>query len=329
MSNSKEIKQNGNKPAAPSRKLGFFNSQVFYLVLVIIIIIVIASVLNSNFLSLRNFLNIMQQISILGILTMCMSLLMISGGLDISIGNMTGLIAIVFARMLLSGKNIFLCVIVALALGLTFGFINGLIIAKSKVTPLIITLGMNYVFLGIALIVGGGRPQAITGQFEFLGQSKIGGVVPFAIIIFLLIFAFAFLLRKYTKYGRRLNAIGGNSLAAYLSGINVDLHVVSIYTLSGLIVGFASLILISRLGMVQADVGANFALQALAAAIIGGITFEGGKGSLVGAFFGVLLLGILNNALNIVGVSSFTQTIILGAIIVVATVISNIGQMRR
>ena len=329
MSNSKETKQKGDGPAASFRRPGFLNNQVFYLILVIILIVIIASILNPNFLTLRNVLNIMQQISILGILTMCMSLLMISGGLDISIGNMTGLIAIVFARMLLSGNGIFLGVIVALVLGTVFGFVNGVIIAKSKVTPLIITLGMNYVFLGIALIVGGGRPQAITGQFEFLGQSKIGGVVPVAIIIFIAIFVFSFLLRKYTKYGRRLNAIGGNPLAAYLSGINVDMHVISIYTLSGFIVGFAGLILVSRLGMVQADVGANFALQALAAAIIGGITFEGGKGSLVGAFFGVLLLGILNNALNIVGVSSFTQTIVLGAIIVIATVISNIGKMRR
>ncbi len=329
MSNSKEIKQKENWPDSIVRRLRFLKNQIFYLVLVIIIIIIIASVLNPNFLTLRNILNIMQQISILGILTMCMSLLMLSGGLDISIGNMAGLIAIVFARMLLTGKSIFLSVIVALALGMIFGFINGLIIAKSKVTPLIITLGMNYVFLGIALIVGGGRPQSIIGQFEFLGQSKIGGVVPVAIIMFLLIFAFSFFLRKYTKYGRRLNAIGGNSLAAYLSGINVDLHVISIYTLSGLIVGFAALTLISRLGMVQADVGANLALQALAAAIIGGITFEGGKGSLVGAFFGVLLLGILSNSLNIIGVSSFTQTIVLGAIIVIATVISNIGKMRR
>ncbi|MHB8279122.1 MAG: ABC transporter permease [Candidatus Humimicrobiaceae bacterium] len=329
MSNSNEIKQKGNGPASPAKRLGFFKNQVFYLILVIIIIGVVASVINPNFLTLRNFLNVMQQISTLGILTMVMSLLMISGGLDISIGNMVGLIAIVFARMLLLGKSFFLCVIVALALGMIFGFINGLIIAKSKVTPLIITLGMNYVFLGIALIVGGGRPQSITGQFEFLGQSKIGGVVPVAIILFLVIFAFAFLLRKYTKYGRRLNAIGGNTVAAYLSGINVDLHIISIYTLSGLIVGFTSLILVSRLGMVQADVGGNFALQALAAAIIGGITFEGGRGSLVGAFFGVLLFGILNNALNIIGVSSFIQTIVLGAIIVTATVISNIGKMRR
>lgn len=329
MANTNEFNQNKEGKVSLSKRLGFFKHQIVYLILVIIAIGIVASALNPNFLTLRNFLNVMQQISTLGILTMVMSLLMISGGLDISIGNMVGLIAIVFARMLLAGKSIFLCIIAALVLGIIFGFINGLIIAKSKVTPLIITLGMNYVFLGIALIVGGGRPQSITGQFEFLGQAKIGGTVPVAIIMFLVIFAFAFLLRKYTKYGRRLNAIGGNSVAAYLSGINVDLHIISIYTLSGLIVGFTSLILVSRLGMVQADVGSNYALQALAAAIIGGITFEGGKGSLVGAFFGVLLFGILNNALNIIGVSSFIQTIVLGAIIVIATVISNIGKMRR
>lgn len=329
MLNSKEIKQKENGPVSNVRKMGFLNNQIFYLILVIIAIGIIATVMNPNFLTLRNFLNVMQQISILGILTMCMSLLMISGGLDISIGNMAGLIAIIFARMLLAGISIWIGVIVALILGIIFGFINGIIIAKSKVTPLIITLGMSYVFLGVALIFAGGRPQTITGQFSFLGEAKIGGVVPVAIIIFLAVFAFAFLLRKYTKYGRRLNAIGGNTLAAYLSGINVDLHIVSIYALSGLIVGFTALILVSRLGMVRADSGSVFALQALAAAIIGGITFEGGKGSLIGAFFGVFLIGILYNAMNIIGITTYVQTIVLGAIIVIATVISNIGKMRR
>lgn len=330
------LNKKNNNPAekelsSGSGKFGFLNTQITYLIIVIVIIAVVASIINPKFLTLRNFLNIMQQISILGILTMCMSLLMISGGLDISIGNMAGLIAIIFARMLLAGINLFLCVIVSLVLGLFLGFINGIIIAKSKVTPLIITLGMNYVFLGIALIIGGGRPQTITGRFQFLGEAKIGGVVPVSIIIFFMIFLFAFFLRKYTKYGRRLNAIGGNSQAAFLSGINVDLHVISIYTLSGIIVGFTALILVSRLGMVRADSGSEYALQALAAAIIGGITFEGGRGSLVGAFFGVILLGVIYNAMNIIGVSSYVQTIVLGAIIVVATVISQLGagKLRR
>ena len=326
--NNKNINKNSDERLSIIRRLSFLNSQITYLVLVIIIIGMIATVLNPNFLTLRNFFNIMQQISVLGILTMCMSLLMISGGLDISIGNMAGLVAMIFAKMLIAGESITISVITVLAIALILGFINGVIIAKSKVTPLIITLGMNYVFLGVALIIGGGRPQTIIGQFEFLGEAKVGPV-PVAIIIYFLIFLFAFFLRKNTKYGRRINAIGGNSQAAFLSGINVDWHVISIYALSGLIVGLAGLVLVSRLGMVRANSGSDFALQALAAAIIGGITFEGGRGSLIGAFFGVLLLGILYNAMNIIGISSYLQTIVLGAIIVIATVISNIGRMRR
>jgi len=328
MLNNKNINKNSDERLSIIRRLSFLNSQITYLVLVIITIGIIATVLNPNFLTLRNFFNIMQQISVLGILTMCMSLLMISGGLDISIGNMAGLVAMIFAKMLIAGESITISVITVLAIALILGFINGVIIAKSKVTPLIITLGMNYVFLGVALIIGGGRPQTIIGQFEFLGEAKVGPV-PVAIIIYFLIFLFAFFLRKNTKYGRRLNAIGGNSQAAFLSGINVDWHVISIYALSGLIVGLAGLVLVSRLGMVRANSGSDFALQALAAAIIGGLTFEGGRGSLIGAFFGVLLLGILYNAMNIIGVSSYLQTIVLGAIIVIATVISNIGKMRR
>ena len=326
--NNKNINKNSDERLSIIRRLSFLNSQITYLVLVIIIIGIIATVLNPNFLTLRNFFNIMQQISVLGILTMCMSLLMISGGLDISIGNMAGLVAMIFAKMLIAGESITISVITVLAIALILGFINGVIIAKSKVTPLIITLGMNYVFLGVALIIGGGRPQTIIGQFEFLGEAKVG-LVPVAIIIYFLIFLFAFFLRKNTKYGRRFNAIGGNSQAAFLSGINVDWHVISIYALSGLIVGLAGLVLVSRLGMVRANSGSDFALQALAAAIIGGITFEGGRGSLIGAFFGVLLLGILYNAMNIIGISSYLQTIVLGAIIVIATVISNIGKMRK
>lgn len=327
MLNTKDIDQK-NKKVSIGNKFRFLNSQITYLVLVIIGVGIVASIMNPNFLTIRNFFNILQQISILGILTMCMSFLMISGGLDISIGNMAGLVAVIFAKILLSGKSVFISVIVALIMGTVFGFINGLIIAKSKVTPLIITLGMNYVFLGIALVIGGGRPLTIAGQFEFLGGAKVGPV-PVAIIIYLLIVAFVFFLRKYTKYGRRLNAIGGNSQAAFLSGINVDWYTISIYTLVGLIVALAGLVLVSRLGMIKADYGSDLALQAIAAAIIGGISFDGGRGSFVGAFFGVLLLGILYNAMNIIGVSSYLQTIVLGAIIVVATVISNIGKMRR
>ena len=246
MLNTKGIDQNESNKTSIGSKFRFLNSQSTYLVGVIILIAIVATIINPNFLTLRNMFNVLQQISVLGIMTMCMSLLMISGGLDVSIGNMAGLVSIVFAKMLLAGQSLLVSVITLLILSTACGFANGLIVAKSKVTPLIITLGMSYVFLGIALIIGGGRPQAISG-FAFLGAAKVGPI-PVSILIYLLVVAFAFCLRKYTKYGRRLNAIGGNPIAAYLSGINVDWHIISMYALSGLIVGLASLVLYQDLG---------------------------------------------------------------------------------
>ncbi len=309
-------------------KLKFLKHQITYLIIVLVVISVVATLINPRFFTSRNFFNIMQQISVLGILTMCMALLMISGGLDISIGNMAGLVGIIFVKMVLSGYSIGFSVFVVLTLSTIMGAINGIIIAKSKVTPLIITLGMMYVFYGFALLIAGGRPLALGNRFQFLGRAHIGPI-PFPIIIYLAVFAFAYLLRRYTKYGRRLNAIGGNVHTAYLSGINVDAHMISIYALSGLIAGLAGLVLASRLGMIRADGGTGYELKALAATIIGGITFEGGRGSIIGAFFGVLLLGVMYNAMNIIGVSSYLQTIFLGAIIVIATVLSNVGKMKR
>ena len=303
-------------------------SQSGYLVLVIVAVSVVATILNPRFLSARNIFNIMQQISVLGILTTCMALLMIAGNLDISIGNLAGLVGIIFTRMVLAEHSMFLATIAVLALAAVLGLINGLIISKSKTTPLIITLGMMYVFYGVALIISQGRPLSLSGQFEFLGRAKIGPV-PFTIVVYILVFVLGYLMLKYTTYGRRLNAIGGNKEATFLSGINVDRHVISLYGLSGLVAGLAGLVLASRLGMVRADSGTGYELQALAATIIGGITFEGGRGSLVGAFLGVLLLGIMYNAMNIVGVSSYMQTIFLGVVIVAATVISYIGKLKR
>lgn len=314
------------------RGIRFIKNQNTLLIIIIIAISVIASFINPNFLTYRNISNILQQVSVLGIATMCMGLLMLAGQLDLSIGAMMGLVGVIFVKMVKAGVSVELSVLAVLAIAAFCGFVNGIIVAKSKVMPLIITLGMLYVYYGLALYISDGRPNALGDYFRFLGQSKLGPEnfsIPFTIIVFLLIFLLAFAMNKYTKYGRRLNAIGGNRLTAYLAGINVDMHIISLYVLVGLIMGLAGLVLASRLGNVRAGSGDGYELKALAAVIIGGITFEGGKGSLIGAFFGVILLGVIYNAMNIVGVSSYFQTMVLGAIIVITTVISNIGKIRR
>lgn len=314
------------------RGIRFIKNQNTLLIIIIIAISVIASFINPNFLTYRNISNILQQVSVLGIATMCMGLLMLAGQLDLSIGAMMGLVGVIFVKMVKAGVSVELSVLAVLAIAAFCGFVNGIIVAKSKVMPLIITLGMLYVYYGLALYISDGRPNALGDYFRFLGQSKLGPEnfsIPFTIIVFLLIFLLAFAMNKYTKYGRRLNAIGGNRLTAYLAGINVDMHIISLYVLVGLIMGLAGLVLASRLGNVRAGSGDGYELKALAAVIIGGITFEGGKGSLIGAFFGVVLLGVIYNAMNIVGVSSYFQTMVLGAIIVITTVISNIGKTRK
>jgi len=313
------------------KRFGFIKNQNFFLIIIIIVISVIVSFINPNFFTYRNISNILQQVSVLGIATMCMGLLMLAGQLDLSIGAMMGLVGVIFVKMVKAGVSVELSVLAVLAIATFCGFINGIIVAKSNVMPLIITLGMLYVYYGLALYISDGRPNALGDYFRFLGQSKLGPknfAIPFTVVVFLLIFLFAFAMNKYTKYGRRLNAIGGNRLTAYLAGINVDMHIISLYTLVGLIMGLAGLVLTSRLGNVRAASGEGYELKALAAVIIGGITFEGGRGSLTGAFFGVVLLGVIYNAMNIIGVSSYFQTMVLGAIIVVTTVISSLGKRK-
>ena len=162
---------------------------------------------------------------------MSMGLLMLSGQLDLSIGSIMALVGVVFVKMIKSGISIELSVLAVLAIATLCGLLNGIIIAKSNVMPLIVTLGMLYVYYGIALYISNGRPNALGDYFRFLGQSKIGTEsfgIPFPVVVFLLIFLFTFTIHKYTKYGRRLNAIGGNRLTAYLAGINVDMHIITL-----------------------------------------------------------------------------------------------------
>ena len=251
-------------------KLRVLKHQITYLIIVIAAIFFIAGLINPRFLSIRNLITISSQLTVLGILTISLSLLMISGGLDISIGTMAGLIAMIFAKMVLGGNGVALSIVVVLIISTCLGAINGLIISKTKVMPLIISLGMMYVYYGISLFVSDGRPQALGDRFQFLGRATIGPI-PYAVLIYLFITFLFYMIRKYTNYGRRLTAMGGNVHTAYLSGLNVDLHQISIYALNGFIVGIAGLVLVSRLGMIRADAGTGYELQALAAAIVGGI----------------------------------------------------------
>lgn len=312
-----------------TRWSGLLKNQNTLLLIVLVAIGTAVTIANPNFLKLTNIVSILQQVSVLGILTMAMALLLISGGIDLSLGMIMALSGIVISRVITDGGPVWLAVILGLAAATAAGLLNGVIISLTKTMPLIITLGMASVYFGIALLVSGGGFMNFSGAFDPIGRTRIGGIMPTTLIFLFVVVILAFILLNYTRFGRRIVAIGGNEENAYLSGIHVNRYKTVVYTIGGLFAGIASIVLVSRLDSIVATAGTGYELSALTAAVIGGVTFEGGRGSIFGAFIGVLLMGVIANAMTILSVDSYLQTAITGGIIVVAVILSNVSKIRR
>ena len=308
---------------------GMLRDQRVLLIIVIVLLVIVVGCINPKFVKLTNVIAIFQQISVLGILTMVQAMLLISGGIDLSIGNMMALIGVVVATVLMSGQNLFVAVLCGMGVGLVCGLFNGVIISKSRCIPLIITLGTSQIFYGIALLICGGSFLQFKEKLEFMRKIQLYNFLPLMVIFMLAIVVLMFFLLNKTKFGRRIVAIGGNEKNAFLSGINVDLYKIVTYGIGGLIVSLAALILGARLNSITATAGSGYETDALVAAIIGGVTFEGGRGTVFGAFLGCLLTGIISNALDILGVDAYVKVVISGAIIVAAVVLSNIDNLRK
>lgn len=312
-----------------NKRINILKSQPVILTAVIALLIAIISIMNPRFLTQDNFIIIGQQIAVLGIATMAATMLLKSGLFDLSsAGNIS--LTCVLVSLLIMEYNVtpWVAGVIGLMGSFLMGGINGIIVSKTKTPPLIITLGMSWVYSGMALVLTGGVFISLRGQFSFLGRGRIMDI-PVSILIFIGISIITYFILRSTRYGRRLTAIGNNSEVAYLSGINVDRYIIANYTLSGGLVGLAALVLLSRLGSVVATVGVGYELRAIAAAIIGGISIAGGKGSVLGAFLGVILLGVLSNGMNMVGIHSLYQDIVLGLIVVSAVIMSNFDKIRR
>jgi ribose transport system permease protein len=316
------------KVPAGALQRGVFRNQSLLLLLVIVTISIFITITNVQFISSRNILNILQQISVTGIVTMGMGMVLISGGIDLSVGAIISLTCSVVAKLIVSGVDPWLAAPIGLAVGTLCGFTNGLIISRTRCPAFIITLGMLSVYQGIALVVTRGRIVNLSGQFDFMGRPLFA-FAPAYVLVFLVICVIFYVLLNFTRYGRRIYAMGGNEEATYLSGIKVDNLKLKVYGINGLVVGVAALVLLSRLGSANPVMGNGYELQSIAAAVIGGTALDGGRGSVVGCFLGVLLLGIISNSLNILGVSPFYQNIVLGVIIVLAVVMSNLGRGKR
>ena len=291
------------------------------------IICLIISFISPQFLTVSNWTIIITQVSINAILAFGVTFVIITGGIDLSLGSIVA-VASVSAAMLAHPDTypVLLPVFMGLSAGLLMGAFNGFIITKSKIAPFIVTLGTMTIGRGLALILSNGRPVSnLSDSFIFLGSGKILGI-PILIIILIFMFIICSVILNKTILGRYIYALGGNEQAAGASGINVSQVKLAVYSISGLLAGLAGILLTSRITTGQPNAGAGFELDAIAAVVIGGTSTTGGKGSIAGTLIGVLLIGVINNGLDLLNVTSYYQQVVMGIIIIGAVVLDSLNQ---
>ncbi len=307
------------------------------LIILIVVLALVATIVNPKFLRIVNIINIFQQISVLGIVACGVGMLLVSGQIDISVGPQVSLIGIILAMIIqkigglpadyphawLAPFAIPMAFVVSFAVGFLLGLINGITVIKSRVTSFIITLGFGSVYKGAALLISGGASYMLFGRFELLGRGRILNFIPIAILFFIGVVIVTHIILKFLRYGRFLYAIGGNRKAAYVSGISTDRITLTAYVIVGLLDALAALILISRVGSALAVTGDSYSLDSLASVIVGGVAITGGKGNALSFFLGVILIGLLDNALIIMNVNPYMRDVVIGIIIIAAVTISN------
>jgi ribose/xylose/arabinose/galactoside ABC-type transport system permease subunit len=294
---------------------------------VFIIICLILSFISPQFLTVSNWTIIITQVSINALLAFGVTFVIITGGIDLSLGSMVAVTGVTAA--MLAHPDTFpvvLPIFVGLLAGLLMGAFNGFIITKSKIAPFIVTLGTMTIGRGLALILSKGRPISnLSESFNFIGGGNILGI-PFPIIVLILVFIICSVILKKTLLGRYIYAVGGNEQASRASGINVNQVKMAVYSIAGLLAGLAGIVLTSRITTGQPNAGAGFELDAIAAAVIGGTSTSGGTGTMTGTLIGVLLIGVINNGLDLLNVTSYYQQVVMGIIIIGAVVLDSWNQ---
>jgi len=308
---------------------GFLNK--YGIVIILLAMLVAFSLLSEGFFTTRNIFNIIRQISFMGLIAIGVTMVIISGGIDLGSGSVLALAAVVatsLAQIQTSATlkypglivPVYVPVLAALAIGALTGLINGSLIAKFKIPPFIATLGMMTVARGFALIYSNKPLSQLTPEYNFIGQGEIFGV-PFPVIILISVAVVAHIMLNNVPFGRYIYALGGNEQAARISGVNIDRVKIGVYTLAGLLSGLAGLVVSSRVGSGQPGQGVGIELDAIAAAVIGGTSLSGGIGTIWGTIVGSLIIGVLDNGLILLNVDQYWITIVKGTIIVVAVII--------
>jgi inositol transport system permease protein len=309
--------------------------------LIFAVMVVAASILSPAFLSSINLINIVRQMSVVGLIALGVTGVIVSAGIDLSSGSVVGLTAVVAASLAQDPEYstpfypgvhvpLIVAVLAACVVGALVGLINGSLVAKTRIPPFIATLGTYTAIRGLALLYTGGRPISdLKDEYNFIGQGAVLGV-PVPIIILVIMAVVTHILYAHTKFGKYIYAIGGNEQAARVSGIDADKYKMLIYVYASFLAGLAGVVVSSRIGSGQPGLGVGYELDAIAAAVIGGTSLSaGGIGTVAGTIVGALIIGVLNNILDLMNVSAYWQQIIKGCIIVGAVILDQLKQRGR
>lgn len=294
---------------------------IYRSVLILVVICIFASFLSSSFLNVSNLFNVVKQITVAGIVGCGMTFVILTGGIDLSVGSIVGLAGAIAAGILASTNNVFLAVLAALGIGIVCGAINGFFVAQCEIPPFIATLGMMTLLRGCVLVYTKGAPISIkVDSYKFIGKGSIVGV-PVPVIVLVLLYLIAHYILTQTSFGRSIYAFGGNKEASRLSGINVKYTEWLVYIFNGLMSGIAAIVLTARLGSAQSTSGEGIEMDAIAAVILGGTSLSGGTGFVLPTVIGAMIMGIIDNILTLMNVNPHATNIVKGAVVLLAVLV--------
>lgn len=283
-----------------------------------VVLFIVASIISDSFLTVNNIMNVLRQLSYNCIIAVGMGFVILTGGIDLTVGSVVALVSVLVASM--QGLPAPIAVLIGLLVGVAVGFINGFFIVKRRLQPFIVTLAMMTIVKGIAYIYSGGRPiLGLSKGMEKLSTTYIGPL-PLPAVFMIVIVIVAYFLLKHTYYGRSVYAVGGNEEAAKLSGTRTGGVIISCYMISGFLAAFASILSTARVAAGEPILGDGWEMDAIAAVAIGGTAMSGGVGSVIGTFIGALILGVLSNLFNLLNISAYVQQVVRGVIILVAVI---------
>ncbi len=298
-----------------------------------LIFCILSALKPDTFLTMENFMNVLRRSSVNGIIAIGMTSIIISAGIDLSVGSMLALsgMAGAYAMVAIGGSDpqggaVVVGTVLGIVVGIVCGFLNGVLITKLKLQPFIVTLGTMSAFRGISYVWNNGQPYNVP-SYKYLGEGIVLGI-PISVVIFVIIIAMAGFLLKYSRLGRYTYAIGSNREAAFHAGVNVDRNLIYIYTFTGLLVGIAAMIATSRTVSAQPTAGIALELDIIAAVVIGGASLAGGRGTITGTIVGTLLISVLRNGCTLLGISTHIQLIVIGLIIILAVAVDQLAQTK-